>query len=134
MDGTSGCNPVDATRRYNYVDAKRLDAETRRYNSMNGTEWMQQSSDCEADLELNGLGDTQTRTQTDDEPNMNFSAKTNQGIDPLCLSKGPITRSKTKRLRKSIATLVYSVPDLNRVGNQVKEPNQLFTYSVVGLT
>ena len=42
----------------NSVDAELVDAETRGYNSMDGTEWMQQSSDCEADLELNGLGDT----------------------------------------------------------------------------
>ena len=95
---------------------------------------MQQSSDCEADLELNGLGDTQTRTQTDDGPDMTFSAKTNQDKDLLCLSKGPITRSQTRRLRKSISALVFSVPHLNQVGNQVKEPNQLFTYSVVGFT
>ena len=54
---------------------------------MDGTEWIQQSSDCEADLELNGLGDTQTRTQTDDGPDMTFSAKNNQEKYPLCLLK-----------------------------------------------
>ena len=96
---------------------------------MDGTEWMQQSSDCEADLELNGLGDTQTRAQIDDGPDMTFSAKTNQDTDPLCLSKGPVTRSQTRRLKKSIAVLVYSKPH----GNQAKEPSQLFTYSVFGL-
>ncbi|KAF2558671.1 hypothetical protein F2Q68_00016247 [Brassica cretica] len=113
---------------------KYVDAETRGYNSMYGTEWVQQSSDCEADLKLNGLGDTQTPTQTDDGPDMTFSAETNQDKNPLCLSRSSITRSQTRRLRKSIAALVYSVPDLNQVGNQFKEPNQTFTYSVVGLT
>ena len=55
--------------------------------------------------------------------------QTNQGMDPFCLSKGPVTRSQTRRLRKSIAVLVYSEPD----GNQAEEPSQLFTYSVFGL-
>ncbi|KAF3529873.1 hypothetical protein DY000_02040081 [Brassica cretica] len=113
----------------NSVDAKLVDAETRGYNSMDGTEWMQQSSNYEADLELNGLGDTQTRTQTDDGPDMTFSAETNQDKDPFCLSKGPVTRSQTKTLKKSIAALFYSETD----GNQAKELSQLFTYSVFGL-
>lgn len=55
--------------------------------------------------------------------------QTNQGMDPFCLSKGPVTRSQTRRLKKSIAILVYSEPD----GNQANEPSQLFTYSVFGL-
>ena len=116
-------------RGWNSIDAEQVDAETCGYKSMDGTEWMQQSSDCEADLELNGLGDTQTRAQIDDGPDMTFSAKTNQDTDPLCLSKGPVTRSQTRRLKKSIAALVYSEPD----GNQAKEPSKLFTYSVFGL-
>ncbi|KAF3600003.1 hypothetical protein F2Q69_00035463 [Brassica cretica] len=68
------------------VDPKLVDAETRGYNSLDGTEWMQQSSNYEADLELNGLGDTQTRTQTDDGPDMTFSAETKTRIHSACLS------------------------------------------------
>ena len=67
---------------------------------MDGTDWMQQSSDYKADLELNGLGHTQARTHTDDGPDMTFSADTNQDKDPFCLSKGPVTRSQTRRLKK----------------------------------
>lgn len=52
------------------------------------------------DLELNGLGHTQARTHTDDGPDMTFSADTNQDKDPFCLSKGPVTRSQTRRLKK----------------------------------
>ena len=55
--------------------------------------------------------------------------QSNQDMDPFCLSKGPITRSQTRRLKKSIDVLVYSKPDKN----QAKEPSQLFTYSVFGL-
>ena len=55
--------------------------------------------------------------------------QTNQDMDPFCLSKGPVTRSQTRRPKKSIAVLVYSEPD----GNQAREPSQLFTYSVFGL-
>ena len=55
--------------------------------------------------------------------------QTNQGMDPFCLSKGPVTRSQTRRLKKSIVVLVYSEPD----GNQANEPSQLFNYSVFGL-
>ncbi|KAF2582367.1 hypothetical protein F2Q68_00004861 [Brassica cretica] len=55
--------------------------------------------------------------------------QSNQDMDPFCLSKGPVTRSQTRRLKKSIAVLVYSKPH----GNQAKEPSQLFTYSVFGL-
>ncbi|WZZ03076.1 hypothetical protein YC2023_088997 [Brassica napus] len=59
---------------------------------MDGTDWMQQSRDYKADLELNGLGHTQARTHTDDGPDMTFSADTNQDKDPFCLSKGPPRR------------------------------------------
>ncbi|KAF3529876.1 hypothetical protein DY000_02040084 [Brassica cretica] len=40
-----------------------VDAETCGYKSMDGTEWMQQSSDCEADLELNGLDPSSLHNQ-----------------------------------------------------------------------
>ncbi|KAF3513661.1 hypothetical protein F2Q69_00006564 [Brassica cretica] len=55
--------------------------------------------------------------------------QSNQDMDPFCLSKGPVTRSQTRRLKKSIAVSVYYKPH----GNQAKEPSQLFTYSVFGL-
>lgn len=90
---------------------------------------MQQSSDYEADLELNGLGDTQTRTQTEDGPDMTSSAQK----DPLSFSNGPITRSQTRNLKNAIVCLVYPKLKPNEDEDQVKEPTQLFNLSVYGL-
>lgn len=60
MDGTRWCVSVDGA-------------------PVDGSEWMQWSSDYESDyeddLELTGLGDTQTRTQTYDGLDMTFSAQ-----------------------------------------------------------
>ncbi|KAF8105832.1 hypothetical protein N665_0154s0002 [Sinapis alba] len=64
--------------------------------------------------------------------NASYPAQTRQDKDPLCLSKGPGTRSQTRRLKTSIAALVYSEPGPNQDGNQAK-PSQLFNYSVFGL-
>ncbi|KAF2610340.1 hypothetical protein F2Q70_00011059 [Brassica cretica] len=83
---------------------------------------MQQSSDYEADLELNGLGGTQTRTQTEDGPDMTSSAQK----DPFSFSNGPITRSQTRNLKKCIVCLVYPKlkpnEDEDQVYPQVRHP------------
>ena len=46
--------------------------------------------------------------------------------DPFFFSKGPVTRSQTRNLKKAISTLVYSKPEPISIENQV---NQMFNYS-----
>ncbi|KAF8046258.1 hypothetical protein N665_3906s0001 [Sinapis alba] len=60
---------------------------------------------------------------------ISFSAQISEDKDPFFLSKGPVTRSQTRRLKKSIAALVYSEPGPNQDGNQAKS-SQLFNYSI----
>ncbi|KAF3553336.1 hypothetical protein F2Q69_00013072 [Brassica cretica] len=51
--------------------------------------------------------------------------------DPFFFSKGPVTRSQTKNLKKAILTLVYSNPEPISIENQV---NQMFNHSVIKAT
>ncbi|KAF8092057.1 hypothetical protein N665_0425s0001 [Sinapis alba] len=53
------------------------------------------------------------------ESNASYPAQTSQDKDPLCLYKGPITRSQTRRLKKSIAALARKEARSKRKGNKV---------------
>src|SRR5690606_42156360 len=65
---------------------------------------------------------------------MIFSAQTDGDKDPFALSKGPITRSQTRNLRKAISSLVYSNPDSIPIENQENQPTKLFNFSVSKIT
>ncbi|KAF8074390.1 hypothetical protein N665_1106s0001 [Sinapis alba] len=57
---------------------------------------------------------------------ISFSAQISEDKDPFFLSTGPVTRSQTKRLKKSIAALVYSEPDPNQL--KIKPNQPVWTY------